>query len=146
MSTLNYRHLYYFWVVAKEGGMSRAAQRLDVAIQTVSAQVRMLEDTLGDRLFERQGRRLVLTDVGRLVYRYADEIFGIGRELLETLRGRPSAGRALSLTVGVANAVPKLVVHRLIQPAMAAGQAIQNMNLMFGLPEQSGLQQLAVLP
>jgi len=84
----------------------------------VSAQVKLLEETLGQPLFDREGRRLVLTDTGRVVYRYADEIFGIGRELMETLKGR-SPGRPLQLTVGVANAVPKLIVHRLLQPALA---------------------------
>ena len=79
---------------------------------------------VGDKLFERQGRRLVLTEVGRLVYRYADEIFSIGGELLEMLRGRPSGGRPLSLRVGVVNAVPKLIVQRLLQPAVADGAAI----------------------
>ncbi len=119
MEWLNYHHLLYFWTVVREDGVSRAAEKLRLAQPTVSAQIRVLEDALGARLFERQGRRLVLTDVGRLVYRYADEIFGIGRELLETLKGRPSGGRPLPLTVGVANAVPKLVVHRLLQPALS---------------------------
>ncbi|MGE3840798.1 MAG: transcriptional activator NhaR [Vicinamibacterales bacterium] len=124
MEWLNYHHLLYFWTVVREGGVSRAAEKLRLAQPTVSAQVNLLEDALGDKLFERQGRRLVLTDVGRLVYRYADEIFAIGRELLETLRGRPSGGRPLPLTVGVANAVPKLIVHRLLQPAVSGEQAI----------------------
>ena len=124
MEWLNYHHLLYFWTVVREGGVSRAAEKLRLAQPTVSAQVKLLEDTLGDKLFERQGRRLVLTDVGRLVYRYADEIFGIGRELLEMLKGRPSGDRPLPLTVGVANAVPKLIVRRLLQPAMSGEQAI----------------------
>ena len=124
MEWLNYHHLLYFWTVVREGGVSRAAEKLRLAQPTVSAQVKLLEDMVGDKLFERQGRGLVLTDVGRLVYRYADEIFGIGRELLETLKGRPSGGRPLPLTVGVANAVPKLIVHRLLQPALSAEQAI----------------------
>jgi len=124
MEWLNYHHLLYFWTVVREGGVSRAADKLRLAQPTVSAQVKLLEEMVGDKLFERQGRRLVLTDVGRLVYRYADEIFGIGRELLETLRGRPSGGRPLPLTVGVSNAVPKLIVRRLLEPAMSGEQAI----------------------
>jgi LysR family transcriptional activator of nhaA len=124
MEWLNYHHLLYFWTVVREESVSRAAEKLRLAQPTVSAQVKLLEESLGDKLFERQGRRLVLTDVGRLVYRYADEIFGIGRELLETIKGRPSGQRPLSLTVGVANAVPKLIVHRLLQPALKGGQDI----------------------
>ena len=115
MEWLNYHHLLYFWTVVREGGVSKAAEKLRLAQPTVSAQVRQLETALGERLFERRGRGLVLTDAGRLVYRYADEIFGIGRELLETLRGRP-AGRPPQMTVGVANAVPKLIVYRLLRP------------------------------
>src|SRR5687767_408544 len=107
MEWLNYHHLLYFWTVVREGGISKAAEKLRLSQPTISAQIRQLEESLGERLFQRQGRNLVPTDVGRLVYRYADEIFGIGRELMETLRGRP-AGRPLHLTVGVANAVPKL--------------------------------------
>jgi LysR family transcriptional activator of nhaA len=114
---LNYHHLLYFWTVAREGSVSNAATRLRLSQPTVSAQLRMLEDALGERLFQRHGRTLVLTDVGGMVFRYAEEIFGIGRELMETLRGRP-AGRAMQLTVGVANAVPKLIVSRLLQPAI----------------------------
>jgi LysR family transcriptional activator of nhaA len=116
MEWLNYHHLLYFWTVAREGGISKAAEKLRLSQPTISAQVRLLEDALGEPLFQRQGRTMVLTDVGRLVYRYADEIFGIGRELMETLRGRP-AGRPVQLLVGVANAVPKLVVYRLLRPA-----------------------------
>lgn len=123
MAWLNYHHLLYFWTVVREGGVSRAAEKLRLAQPTVSAQVKLLEDTVGQPLFDRQGRRLVLTDTGRIVYRYADEIFGIGRELMETLKGR-TPGRPLQLTVGVANAVPKLIVHRLLQPAFAGGHPI----------------------
>jgi LysR family transcriptional activator of nhaA len=117
MNWLNYHHLLYFWTVAREGSVSKAAARLRLAQPTVSAQVRMLEEAIGERLFQRQGRTIVLTDVGRVVFGYADEIFGLGRELTETLKGRPS-GRALQLTIGVANAVPKLVVWRLLRPAV----------------------------
>lgn len=115
-SWLNYHHLFYFWTVAREGGVTKAGAKLRLAQPTISAQVRRLEEALGERLFQRQGRTLVLTDTGRLALRYADEIFGAGRELVETLRGRPS-GRPSQLTVGVANVVPKLVVYRLLQPA-----------------------------
>jgi LysR family transcriptional activator of nhaA len=124
MEWLNYHHLLYFWTVVREGGVSRAAEKLRLAQPTVSAQLRQLEAALGDKLFERHGRHLVLTEVGRLVYRYADEIFGLGRELLEALKGRPSAERPLPLSVGVANAVPKLIVHRLLLPAVSGEQAV----------------------
>ena len=124
MEWLNYHHLLYFWTVVREGGVSRAAEKLRLAQPTVSAQVKLLEDTLGQTLFDRQGRRLVLTDTGRVVYRYADEIFGIGRELLETLKGR-APGRPLHLTVGVANAVPKLIVHRLLMPALSGEEDVR---------------------
>jgi LysR family transcriptional activator of nhaA len=120
---LNYHHLLYFWTVAREGGVSKAADKLRLSQPTISAQVRMLEEAIGERLFQRQGRTLVLTDTGRVVFRYADEIFAIGGELLETLRGRP-AGRPLQLTVGVANVVPKLIVYRLLRPATTGEEPV----------------------
>jgi len=119
MEWLNYHHLLYFWMVAREGGVSKAAEKLRISQPTVSAQVKRLERALGERLLERQGRTVALTEAGRVVYRYADEIFALGRELRETLRGRPSEG-AVQLTVGVADAVPKLVVYRLLEPATRA--------------------------
>ena len=123
MEWLNYHHLLYFWTVVREGGISKAADKLRLSQPTISAQIRQLEESLGERLFQKQGRTLVPTDVGRLVFRYADEIFGIGRELMETLRGRP-AGRPLQLTVGIANAVPKLIVYRLLRPASQGPEAV----------------------
>lgn len=117
LAWFNYHHLLYFWTVVREGGVSRAAEKLRLAQPTVTAQVRTLERSLGERLFEKKGRTLQLTEVGRVVYRYADEIFGIGQELLATLEGRVPT-RAPRLNVGVANAVPKLVVHRLLRPVL----------------------------
>ena len=110
MDWLNYHHLLYFWTVAREGGVSKAAARLRLSQPTISAQIRLLEEAVGSRLFERQGRRRVMTDMGRTDYRYADEIFGIGRELKETLRGQ-APGRPLQLMVGVANAVPIQIIE-----------------------------------
>ena len=117
MEWLNYHHLLYFWTVGPRGRDLESRRKLRLSQPTISAQIRLLEDSLGQKLFQRQGRSLVMTDVGRVVYRYADEIFGIGRELLETLRGRP-AGRPLQLAIGVANAVPKLIAYRLLRPAV----------------------------
>ncbi len=124
MDWLNYHHLLYFWTVVREGGVSKAAEKLRLSQPTISAQVKMLEGALGERLLDRQGRTLALTEVGHVVYRYADEIFTAGRELQETLKGRPS-GRALQLTVGVANAVPKLIAYRLLRPALEGHEAVQ---------------------
>src|SRR5262249_12491739 len=115
MDWLNYHHLLYFRTVVREGGVSKAAEKLSLSQPTISTQVRQLERALGERLFEKRGRTLHLTDVGQHVFRYADEIFGVGREMLETLRGGP-AGRPMHLTVGAADAVPKLVVYRLLRP------------------------------
>jgi LysR family transcriptional activator of nhaA len=117
MEWLNYHHLLYFWTVAREGGVARAAEKLRVSQPTVSAQVRSLEHALGERLFRKQGRRLVLTDVGRMVAGFGDEIFALGQELLDTVHDRPT-GRPLRLNVGVTDVVPKLLAYRLMAPAM----------------------------
>ena len=117
MAALNYHHLYYFFTVAREGSVTRASRRLNLTQPAVSAQVRSLERSLGERLFEKRGRGRVLTETGRLVYRYAEEIFTLGRELQETLAGRPG-GRLARFTVGATDAMPKLLVHRLLEPAL----------------------------
>ena len=124
MEWLNYHHLLYFWVVACHGSVTRAAAELRLAQSTVSTQLRTLEEVLGEKLFARTGRRLVLTDVGRLVFRYADEIFGLGRELLETVKGRPT-GQPMRLTVGIADAVPKLIAYRLLRPALTGAEPVR---------------------
>ena len=121
---MNDHHLLYFWTVVREGGVSKAAAKLRLSQPTISAQVKMLEASLGERLLERQGRTLALTEAGRVVYRYADEIFTAGRELQETLKGRPS-GRAIQFTVGIANAVPKLIAYRLLRPAIEGPEVVQ---------------------
>lgn len=123
MAWLNYHHLLYFWTAAREGSVSRAAEVLHLAQPTVSGQIRMLEKALGTRLFQRHGRHLVLTDTGQVVYRYADEIFLLGKELQDTLRGRPS-GKPLRLIVGTAPTLPKTIVYRLLQPALQMDQPV----------------------
>ena len=117
MEWLNYHHLLYFWTVARTGGVSAASAELRLAQPTISGQLRMLEEHFGEKLFHRVGRRLELTDVGRLVYRYADEIFTLGRELPDAVRGRPT-GRPLRFAVGIADQVPKLIAYRLMEPAL----------------------------
>jgi LysR family transcriptional activator of nhaA len=117
MEWLNYHHLLYFWVVAREGGQKPASKLLRLSPSTLSGQIRALEDSLGEPLFARSGRRQVLTDVGRVVYRYADEIFTLGRELVDTVKHK-APGRAARLDVGVTEVLAKLVVRRLLEPAL----------------------------
>jgi len=124
MEWLNYHHLLYFWTIARTGSVSAAAAELRLAQPTLSGQLRVLEDQLGQKLFERSGRRLVLTEVGRDVFRYADEIFSLGRELMDTVRGRPT-GQTRRLVVGVADVVPKLVAYRLLEPALQSPNAVR---------------------
>jgi LysR family transcriptional activator of nhaA len=124
MEWLNYHHLLYFWTTAREGSVTRAAEQLRLAQPTVSGQLRALEEALGEKLFERRGRRLELTERGRLVYGYADEIFSLGRELVDTLKDRPT-GRPLPLVVGVADVLPKLVTYRLLAPALALPEGVK---------------------
>lgn len=117
MDWLNYHHLLYFWTVAKHGSITRACEQLHLAQPTISAQIRALETSMGQRLFTRAGRNLVLTDTGQLVYRYAEDIFSLGREMVDTLRGQ-SGGRPARLVVGVADVVPKTVAYHLLAPAL----------------------------
>ena len=116
-SAFNYRHLYYFWVVAKEGGIARAAERLGMAIQTVSAQVRELERALGHVLLKPAGRGLALTEAGIAAMQQADLIFQLGEELPALVRDAASVP-ALRLNAGISDGLPKLVVRRLLQPVM----------------------------
>jgi LysR family transcriptional activator of nhaA len=117
MSWLNYHHLLYFWTVAREGGLAPASKVLLLAPPTLSGQIRALEESLGEQLFSRQGRRLALTDVGQVAYRYADEIFSLGQELADAIKGR-APGRLAPLNVGIVDVVPKLIVRRLLEPAL----------------------------
>jgi len=117
MEWINYHHLHYFWTVARTGSVTAAADELRLAQPTISSQLRALEDSLGDKLFVRVGRNLTLTDFGQTVYRYADEIFAVGRELLDVVNGRPPAANT-RLNIGVADAVPKLIAYRLLAPAL----------------------------
>ena len=104
MEWLNYHHLLYFWTVARLSSVSRAGEELHLTQATVSAQLKSLEGSLGEKLFRKTGRHLILTETGKVVFRYADEIFSLGREMMGTLKGRPQ-GRSARLTVGVADQI-----------------------------------------
>jgi LysR family transcriptional activator of nhaA len=124
MEWMNYHHLLYFWTVAKEGSIARACERLRLAQPTISGQLRQFEEALGEKLFRKAGRGLAMTDVGQVVYRYADEIFGLGRELQDVLKGRPR-GRPLRLFAGVSDSIPKLIAYRVLQPVLAMPEQVQ---------------------
>jgi len=117
MRRINYNHLYYFWTVARLGSIARATRELHLTQPAISAQLRKLERSVGDKLFTKSGRGLVLSETGRLVFRYAEEIFGTAQELQETLAGRPS-GQPARLVVGMVDALPKLMAYRLLEPAL----------------------------
>ncbi|MBM4782279.1 MAG: transcriptional activator NhaR [Archangiaceae bacterium] len=124
MAWLNYHHLLYFWTVARTGTIANASRELHLSQPTISTQLKTLEEALGQKLFQRAGRRLVLTDVGRTAFRYADEIFRLGRELQESLSRGPMS-RQVRFAVGVADVVPKLVAERLLEPAYGAVPDLQ---------------------
>ena len=124
MDWINYHHLLYFWTVAREGSIAKAGEKLRLAQPTISGQLRVLEASLGHKLFAKDGRGLALTEFGRLVYRYADEIFAIGKELTEAVKGRPS-GRPVRFAVGISEAVPKLVAYRLLEPALRLPEPVR---------------------
>jgi LysR family transcriptional activator of nhaA len=124
MRHLNYNHLHYFWAVAREGSIARASQTLHLTPQTISGQLKLLDEAVGQPLFNRVGRRLVLSDMGRLVFQYADEIFSVGAELASVVRGNHMSGPT-SLAVGIVSSMPKLIAERIIAPAMMAEQPIR---------------------
>lgn len=117
---LNYHQLRYFGVVAREGSIARAARVLGVSQATISAQLKALQSNLGERLIERVGRGVQVTEVGKVAAHYADEIFALGNELVDTVRGRPAKG-PLRFTVGISDSLPKLTTFRLLQPVLALG-------------------------
>ena len=117
MDWLNYHHLFYFWTVAREGTITKAAQKLHLGQPAISTQLRQLESSLSVKLFQKNGRNLELTETGRLVYRYADEIFSLGRELTDMIKGHPT-GKPVRFVVGIVDVVPKLIAKRLLEPAL----------------------------
>jgi len=121
---VNYKHLHYFCVTAREGGIARASERLHVTPQTISGQLGLLEDYLGTDLFARVGRNIEPTEVGRLVLSYAEEIFSLGGELEEAVHRLP-AGRPLGFKVGVADVVPKSIAHRFLMPALRMDEPVR---------------------
>lgn len=124
MERLNFHHLLYFWVVAREGGLVPAGKVLRLSHPTISAQIRSLEHQLGQKLFRKVGRKLELTDVGRTAFRYADEIFSLGRELVDVVKGN-ATGQLARLEVGIADVVPKSIVRRLLQPALELDEPVR---------------------
>ncbi len=124
MQRLNYQHLLYFWTVAKEGGVSRASEKLHLAQPTISAQLAVFEEAVGEKLFHRDARKLTLTETGRGVFHYAEEIFALGRELTGFLNGR-GGGHVPRLTVGIADGLPKLLAYRLLEPALRSAEPIR---------------------
>ena len=115
---LNYRHLYYFWVVTKEGGFARAAERLDMAVQTIGAQVRELEKALGHQLLKPAGRGVAMTDAGHAAFARAEEIFQLGQVIPDEVR-EAADGRVMRLAVGLSDGLSKLAAHALLQPVLA---------------------------
>ena len=121
---INYKHLHYFFVVAKAGSIARASEQLHLTPQTISGQISVLEDSLGDALFNRSGRSLVLTETGRLVLSYADEIFSLGGELEQMVRERPLQ-RQLVFKVGITDVIPKSIAYRLLEPAFMLPESLR---------------------
>jgi len=121
---MNFKHLYYFWAAAKAGGILRAGEQLHITPQTLSTQIKLLESRLGCSLFKKSGRRLELTQEGRTALRYAEQIFSLGAELEAALGDAGSGERAIEFRVGIADAVPKAIAYRLLEPALALAQPV----------------------
>lgn len=126
MGRLNYQHLYYFWIVAKQGSITRASEKLRLSQPTISSQLSAFEKSIGSQLFDKDGRRLTLTEAGRQVFSYAEQIFRLGEELSASLDDRDAANR-LRLNVGVVNSLPKLVVYQLVKPAFGLDAPVRMM-------------------
>jgi LysR family transcriptional activator of nhaA len=124
MRHLNYNHLLYFWTVAREGSVVQAAEVLHLTPQTISGQLKLLEDTIGEPLFQRVGRGLVLTDTGRLVQQYADEIFSLGAELTQRIKSK-QPGAPTAFNVGIVNSIPKLIAHRILEPVFRIKEQVR---------------------
>ena len=123
MRHLNYSHLHYFWTVANEGSIARASEVLHITPQTMSGQLKLLEEAVGEPLLQRAGRGLVLSDTGRLVKQYADEIFTLGAELSQVVKGQQAKTRVLH--VGIVNSIAKLIAYRVLQPVLAMEGSIR---------------------
>jgi LysR family transcriptional regulator, transcriptional activator of nhaA len=123
MEWLNYHHLRYFWTVARKGGVRKAAEELHVSQPSISAQLRLLEESLGQRLFRRSGRNLVLTETGQLVLNYADEIFSAGRELMNAVKQRPGK-HPVRVNIGLTDAFPKLIAFQILRAAFRFEAAV----------------------
>lgn len=121
MNWLNYHHLMYFWTVVRKGGLAPAAEELRLSPSTISTQIQQLEDVLGYKLFDRSGRQMAVNDVGQVVYRYAEEIFGLGRELQDVLEDR-TVERPVRVQIGIADVLSKLVVAKLLSPILGSLQ------------------------
>ena len=123
MEWLNYHHLRYFWTVARKGGVRKAAEELHVSQPSISAQLRLLEESLGQKLFRRSGRNLVLTETGQLVLNYADEIFSAGRELMNAVKQRPGK-HPVRVNIGLTDAFPKLIAFQILRAAFRFQAAV----------------------
>ena len=122
---MNFKHLHYFWVTAKSGGVMRAGEQLHITPQTLSGQIKLLEDSFGRKLFRKSGRKLELTEDGRLALGFADQIFGLGSEMESAVRGSRGGQRVLEFRVGIADSVAKSVAYRLLEPAMALAEPVR---------------------
>src|SRR5690348_6011752 len=124
MEWLNYHHLLYFWAVVRAGSIHKAAAELRISPPAISTQLKILEDHLGEKLLERSGRRLVLTETGRTVFSYAEDIFSLGRDPMDVVKNRP-VGRPLRLDAGGVDVMPKVVVQTLLAPALQLREPVR---------------------
>ena len=122
---MNYKHLYYFWAAAKAGGVVRAGEQLHITPQTLSAQIKLLEEALGCHLLQKSGRGVELTPDGRIALGYADQIFTLGTELEAAVGNRSTGAQTLTFRVGIADAVPKAIAYRLLEPALTTREQVR---------------------